>query len=130
IQELIRLVAKVDDATKLVKEKEIILLLGGTGAGKSTTIHFLGGSKMAETKLKDMNHIAPIEIKNPDLKKVTTTPFAKSETRYIFPVTVNFRDIGVSGDGSIILCDSPGFEDTSGPEVDIAIKKKLLIKNS
>ncbi|CAF4554681.1 unnamed protein product, partial [Rotaria sp. Silwood2] len=120
IQELIRLIAKVNDAAKLIKDKEIILFLGGTGTGKSTTIHFLGGSKMAKTNVQGMNHIAPIEIKNLDLRKITTAPFARSETRYISPVTVNYKDIGGNSDGSIILCDSPGFEDTHGPEVDIA----------
>ncbi|CAF3762063.1 unnamed protein product, partial [Rotaria sp. Silwood1] len=120
MQELGRLVDKVDDAAKLIKEKDIILLIGGTGTGKSTTIHFLGGSKMIETRVNGMNHIAPTEIKNTDLKKIATAPSATSITRYINPVTVNLKDIGERGDTSIILCDSPGFEDTSGPEVDIA----------
>jgi ABC-type sugar transport system ATPase subunit len=30
----------------LVKEKDIIIFLGDTGTGKSTSIHFLAGSKM------------------------------------------------------------------------------------
>ncbi|CAF4036388.1 unnamed protein product, partial [Rotaria sp. Silwood2] len=119
-QELIRLVAKANDAAKLIKGKEIILLLAGTGAGKSTTIHFLGGSTMAETIVQRMYYIAPITIKNPDLQKITTTPFVKSGTRYISPVTINFKDIGGSSSDSVILCNTPGFEDTSGPEVDIA----------
>ncbi|CAF4609528.1 unnamed protein product, partial [Rotaria magnacalcarata] len=46
--------------------------------------------------------------------------FAKSITRCITPVTVYFKDIGAYGQDSIILCDSPGFGDTNGPEVDIA----------
>ena len=33
-----------------VKDKDIYLLLGGTGVGKSTTIHFLCGSKMKMDK--------------------------------------------------------------------------------
>ncbi|CAF4908972.1 unnamed protein product, partial [Rotaria sp. Silwood1] len=120
IRELTRLVGKVDDATKLIKDKAIILLLGGTGAGKSTTIHFLGGSEMIETKVNDMNHIAATKIRNSDLKKITTAPYARSETRYISPVTLDLKDIGGRSNDYVILCDTPGFEDTSGPEVDIA----------
>ncbi|CAF4569908.1 unnamed protein product [Rotaria sp. Silwood2] len=101
IQELFRLAEKVDEAAELMKGKDVILLLEGTGAGKSTTIHFLGGSKLEETK-------------------ITTTPFARSETRFITPVTVNYKDVGGLTNDSFVLCDSPGFEDTSGPEVDIA----------
>ncbi|CAF3967980.1 unnamed protein product, partial [Rotaria sordida] len=73
-----------------------------------------------QTKVKGLNHIRPVEIRNPDLKKITTTPFARSETRCITPVSVNFKDVGGHDDYIFVLCDSPGFEDTSGPEVDIA----------
>ena len=120
IQELIRLVDRVGDAATLIEQKEIILLLGGTGSGKSTTIHFLGGSKMIQTNVRGINHIAPTEIKNPDLLKITTSPLSRSETRYMAPVRVNPEDIQAYVDESVILCDTPGFEDTSGPEVDIA----------
>ncbi|CAF4248425.1 unnamed protein product [Rotaria sp. Silwood2] len=120
IHDLFRLIEKVDDAAELIKNKDIIFLLGGTGSGKSTTIHFLAGSKMIATTIGGLNHIAATDIKNPDLRNVTTSPFAKSETRCIRPVTINFDDVGAYHNGSIILCDTPGFEDTNGPEVDIA----------
>lgn len=48
------------------------------------------------------------------------SPLAKSETRYITPVTVKYKDIGGHKNGGNILCDAPGFGDTGGPEVDIA----------
>ncbi|CAF4867046.1 unnamed protein product, partial [Rotaria sp. Silwood1] len=120
MQELFRLIEKVDDAAHLIKNKNIILFLGETGSGKSTTIHFLAGSQMQRVILNGLNHISPINIKNSDLKKVTTSPSARSETRYITTVTVNFKDVDGYTDGDIILCDTPGFEDTNGPEIDIA----------
>lgn len=120
VQELARIVEKAGGASKLIEGKEIILLLGGTGTGKSTLTHFFGGSTMVEVTMKGLPHIKPSNIRNPDLEKITTSPFAKSETRHISPVTVNFEDIGGSNGDSIILCDSPGFEDSRGAEVDIA----------
>jgi ABC-type sugar transport system ATPase subunit len=42
-----KLIEEADKARVQVKDKEIILFLGNTGAGKSTTIHFLAGSEMA-----------------------------------------------------------------------------------
>jgi DNA polymerase III delta prime subunit len=120
IYELRRLVKSVDDAANVIKDKKIIFFLGNTGSGKSTTIHFLAGSKMIRTNIKGLNHIAPTEIKNSDLKLIVTAPFAKSVTRCITPVTVSFKDIGAYGHDSIILCDSPGFDDTNGAENDIA----------
>ncbi|CAF3393328.1 unnamed protein product, partial [Rotaria sp. Silwood2] len=105
IYELFRLVKNIDDAANLIKDKEIIFFLG---------------SKMIKKEINGLNHIEPTEIKNVDLKRIVTAPFAKSITRCITPVTVYFKDIGAYGQDSIILCDSPGFGDTNGPEVDIA----------
>jgi ABC-type multidrug transport system ATPase subunit len=60
---------QVDLAAERIKGKEIILFLGETGAGKSTTIHFLAGSKMGIGKIKgedgDVYHIGPTAINNP-----------------------------------------------------------------
>jgi ABC-type sugar transport system ATPase subunit len=43
ILELERLVSKTGEAEKRIKDKDVIILLGGTGCGKSTTIlSFLG----------------------------------------------------------------------------------------
>ena len=68
-----------------------------------------------------LEHIGPAEpIKNPVLRNITTSPLAQSETRYITPVRINFEDICDYKSGEFILCDAPGFDDTAGPEVDIA----------
>ncbi|CAF4920149.1 unnamed protein product, partial [Rotaria sp. Silwood1] len=73
---------------------------------------------MIETKVQGLNHIAvdPASVKSSDLQNITISPLAQSETRYITPVRVNFKDVGAFSKGSVILCDSPSFEDTSGPE--------------
>ncbi|CAF0898623.1 unnamed protein product [Adineta steineri] len=120
MQELFRLVQKADEAAHLIQGKDIILFLGETGAGKSTAIHFFAGSTMKRVKVNGLNHISPTNIKNSELQRVTTSPFARSETRYITSVEVNYRSVGASTNGSIILCDTPGFEDTNGAEVDIS----------
>ena len=120
ICELLRLVKKAENAAILIKDKKIIFLLGFTGAGKSTTIHFLAGSKMEKKLVNGYNNIIPTEIKNVDLKDVKTSLKMSSETRYITPVTINYSDVDALTEGSVILCDSPGFGDTEGAEVDIA----------
>ncbi|CAM4828535.1 unnamed protein product [Rotaria magnacalcarata] len=120
IHQLFRLIDKVKDAAKLVKGEHIILLLGNTGSGKSTTVHFVGGSKFEQRKVNGVSHLYPIDIKNPDLRKITTSPSAQSETQYITPVRIFYKDVGVEIKDSILVCDSPGFKDNRGPEVDIA----------
>ncbi|CAF1204485.1 unnamed protein product [Adineta steineri] len=127
VHEIERLVSKAKTAAKLIAGKDIILLIGETGTGKSTTIQFLSGSKMKKTKVevesgKFLEHITiDGPIKNPDLIDITSSALSKSETRYIAPVTIPLRDIyGAHEYGEIILCDAPGFGDTAGPEVDIS----------
>ncbi|CAF1092730.1 unnamed protein product [Adineta steineri] len=77
-----------------------------------------------------------VKLADKALLSASTAPSATSVTRYISPVTVNFKDIGGCGDDEVILCDTPGFKDTSGPELDIvdgigtvrAIKKCQSVK--
>ena len=127
VNESLRLIEKADKATGLIKDKEILLLLGNTGVGKSTTTHFLAGSTLRKvTALNKISHIEPEIIRNPDLQKVKTSADARSKTRYITPVRIDFeRDIptatyALKRKGGIILCDTPGFFETLGAEVDVA----------
>ncbi|KAL4445288.1 hypothetical protein ABPG74_022101 [Tetrahymena malaccensis] len=127
IAELKRLIYKTDEAAKLIQNQDILLFLGGTGSGKSTSIHFLAGSPMKELEVKlqggkTLKYIGPViqKIQRQELKNIKVSPYAESETRYISPVQLNYKEIGMVKDGSIVLCDAPGFGDTAGPEVDIA----------
>ncbi|CAF4485181.1 unnamed protein product, partial [Didymodactylos carnosus] len=126
-EKLLSLVAKAKEAAELIAEKEIILLVGETGSGKSTIIQFLAGSTMEETRVeiaagRYLEHITAVgQVKNPELNSIISSPLNKSETRYIAPVTVQLKDVlGAHENGVITLCDAPGFDDTAGPEVDIA----------
>ena len=109
----------ISEAEK-IKNKDILLLLGGTGTGKSTTIHFLAGSKMEKRKVSGLTHISPVTVKNPDLISFSTSPFLRSETRSINAITINASELGAKQATEITLCDSPGFGDTDGVELDIA----------
>lgn len=117
---MLGLIAKTKEAAKRIESQDIILLLGGTGAGKSTTIHWLGGSTMKKTFVGGLKHIAPVEVLGSELESVTTSPFTRSETRSINAVKVDLDKMGLASSGEVVLCDTPGFGDTNGPEVDIA----------
>lgn len=127
IPETQRLVTKAKKTAELIRDKDIVLLIGETGSGKSTSIHFLAGSVMQEIEVeiepgKYLQHVTAVgPISNRGLRNVTSSPFHKSETRYIAPVTIELQDVlGSHENGVIILCDAPGFGDTAGAEVDIA----------
>ncbi len=44
------------------------------------------------TKLNNLDNIEATDIKNSDLLKVKISPFSRSETRYITPITIDLKD--------------------------------------
>ncbi len=117
---MLELIGEALEAADKIKDKDVIQLLGGTGTGKSTTIHFLAGSTMELTEVDGIPHIAPVRIVNPEVESFITSPYARSETRIINALSINLLTLDESKQGEITLCDSPGFDDTGGPEIDIA----------
>jgi len=97
--------------------KDIVLLLGDTGAGKSLTVHFLVGTQIA----KEGHSLVPVEIK-PGLEQFVTSDSSHSVTRSINSVSVELHSLlpQSSMSGYVTLCDTPGFGDTDGAEYDIA----------
>ena len=129
LQEIIRLVSKAAEGNSMISGQDIVLFIGETGTGKSTTIQFLAGCKMGEVSVEIAenkfikHHIEAVSIpeNNPSLIGVKSSCLNKSETRYIKPVIVNLKEvIGPQEDEYMNLCDAPGYGDTDGPEIDIA----------
>ena len=121
IERMLELFNKIIEASKQVENKHICLLLGGTCARKSTTIHFLAGQD------PNTRHMSPINVTNEYLKEIETDfNLTASVTRCISGLPINLREAGLDlGRGRsvkniVTLCDSPGFDNTSGPEVDTA----------
>ncbi|CAF0944002.1 unnamed protein product [Brachionus calyciflorus] len=116
-EELFCLMEKTKQSEAKIKDKEVVLLIGRTGSGKSTTLHCLSGSKFRKIESKD--HYEPYDFPIDLLEQVKTSTSANSETRYILPIEIDLRN-SINREGSIFLCDTPGFNDTAGSEVDIA----------
>ena len=123
--ELLKLyVHQAISASKDIEKENIVMFIGKTGAGKSTTIHYLAGSKMK--KVKDKNNLDHIQCVDQTVdnkcKNITTSAERRSETRYVSTVQINLqkRGINITNNNTINLCDCPGIEDTNGPEVDIS----------
>ena len=107
--------SQTESSTTILKDHyKTILFLGRTGAGKSTTIQYLAGSKMKQQNINGLDHIG-FEINKNILSKITTSPEKKSETKYI-----NIVPINSSTNDKILLCDTPGFDDTNGEITDIS----------
>ena len=126
ISKCLELYYETEATSELVREQDTCLLMGFTGSGKSTTTHYLCGSQL---KMDDRTgHIAPVNIKHEMLKKIEVSfKVAHSVTRFVTSVKMDLeRDYGIhtylrrNAIKKIWICDTPGFADTNGPEMDVA----------
>lgn len=107
----------------MIQNKDILFVLGNTGSGKSTNILKFLGYILALSKYKGLNTLAPLEKLEKEHQTFYTSPEAKSCTRYINAVKVPEKMYKKSiplNKRDIVICDSPGFGDSAGVEVDIA----------
>jgi len=89
------------EKAKFIKDHEMIVLLGNTGAGKSTLINVLCGKKVIEINGR-------FEVEDGEENSVAKIGHG-STSETLFP------DL-IEGDGNQIFCDCPGFFDTRGIE--------------
>lgn len=130
IKSLLLLLNQTEEAALMLDNQDVIMFLGTSQSGKSSTIHYLVGS---EIKIDERGKVTI--LKDSELADVTNvktgTGKMVSVTKTINPVKVSkeaLRKLGVDEailsnfceEDGIILCDAPGFGDTDGVEVDIS----------
>ena len=122
IAKMLALDEKTNEASKQVEGEDILLVLGHTGAGKSTSIHFLAGSTMKQDART--GHIDAAKPAPGTEGIATTFKLTESVTRYISSVPLPLQGIMRRGsdihNNRMYICDTPGFDDSSGAEVDVA----------
>jgi len=83
-REFFNLISVCDLNSKLIEKQAIILLLGTTGCGKSTTIQYLCGANMVKS---NDGHIEANPMP-PELQNFIASSAKCSTTRYINPIRV------------------------------------------
>ena len=96
-----------------MQDKDVIVLLGKSGAGKSTTVHFLLGNDFSKTRT---GRLQPKQA-NPKLEQITIGEGKVSETRQMGLVCI--EEFAEQSESALYLCDTPGFGDTGGSVVGI-----------
>lgn len=98
--------------------KKIVLLIGPIGAGKTLTAHFLAGHKIIQKE-----HVATVNgrttsttvldvVEQEQDERLTVGHRKRSQTR-------NTSSIAIPNTSPFVV-DSPGFDDSAGPLVDVA----------
>eukprot|EP00977_Amphora_coffeiformis_P017140 scaffold5479_cov199-Amphora_coffeaeformis.AAC.79 len=106
-----------DSEIDKIDGKDVVLLIGGTNLDltHTTTTHYLCGTKCEEEEIAGWEHYKPISFVNRDLADFVTTGGSKSVTK-----TLNATTIRLDDGESVTICDTPGFCDSSGAEMDIS----------
>ena len=106
---------------KKAHEKDVIIFIGNTGAGKSTMVNFLYGCEMQEQSAKELQLklLEPvITVKGKELMPIGHTKQSKT----FMPQIEN------DAPNNFTYIDCPGFLDNRGPEINIA--NAVNIKNA
>lgn len=138
VQQIMELLSESKQYTDEIKGKSIVILLGSTGSGKSTTSCYLMKAKMESLISRFGEEV--IEIKNKE--EIDNYPkigqsIGTSETLYARGYKLNISPKN-KAPMEMMLCDCPGFRDTRGTEyelctnlsIDKAIKSAQCIKGA
>jgi energy-coupling factor transporter ATP-binding protein EcfA2 len=104
-----------------LENKDVVLMLGNTGAGKSTFVNYMAGRRLVAVS-KNMRQV--IDCEDPVVK--IGHGVATSET-----AEPDFY-VGEGDTEGLVLCDCPGFMDTRGAQIEVknAYSLKLLAERS
>jgi hypothetical protein len=107
--------AQADNA----KDRDLLMVIGNTGAGKSTMVNFIAGCTMERVTRKkagfETRKAAPIirTVFNSKVKEVMTIGHSNQSQTFT-------PDVEHDGATDFTYCDCPGFLDNRGPEINIA----------
>ena len=111
--------------TMQADDKNILMVVGSTGSGKSTTINWLFGCSMMFLNEEDGCITVRAEKDKGRKDMVTQIGLDSTRSQTLVPVTLHLDD-------KLTICDAPGFMESRGPEVSIgnAVNTLSLISSS
>lgn len=93
---------------KSAEKKEMVLVIGNTGAGKSTTVNYLLGCELQAEESLNGNIAVPIG-------EIYAEMGNDSESKTFYP------EVFTNGKDPLLYCDCPGFLDNRGKEEKICV---------
>jgi energy-coupling factor transporter ATP-binding protein EcfA2 len=94
--------------------KDVILLLGSVGSGKTTTLHLMAGTSFVETEVDGFVHLQPCSFLDPNVTGYATSCGRDAMTKSLQTVQVSFNG------RNYVVCDTPGLGDIEDFEQELA----------
>jgi GTP-binding protein EngB required for normal cell division len=108
-EKLIKLLLKVKDIVQNVEDKDIVLVIGKTGVGKSTLINYLNGGEMVFQENEETGDTYVVNASAPDIHYFPKISHDGAETDYpLIYSNPNFHPF--------YICDTAGFSDNRSLE--------------
>lgn len=108
IADVIQLVQKGEATLQQVDGKDVVMLVGATGVGKSMFLHY-----MAQSKIEQKGHELAVKKVRRALQACKVSSRANSVTASMFGWQLESHP-------SVLLVDCPGFHDTRSPAINVA----------
>ena len=86
-----------------LEEQDVILLLGGSSSGKTTTLHSLAGTTFKEVEVDGFVHLKPTQFLDASVAGFETSSSRTAVTKKLQTCKVQMHD------QEYLVCDTPGF---------------------
>ena len=116
LDKLTELMQRNQEAGDIVDGKDVLLLCGDTGAGKTSTLQFFLGTSFEEVEVDGFLHLAPKSYMHWSHAQFKTSYSREPTTRSFQAATVR-----VAGKGEVAICDIPSYDVATCLEEDIAL---------
>ncbi len=112
----VKLLSAAFDEVRKMKQQNLVMFIGNTGAGKSTTVNYLLGHQLRSVRRAEGEHGFEHEDPSGENKAKIGHGLGTSETSYVqaFPLPESPAKM------PLVLCDFPGFYDARGGSYDLA----------
>jgi len=90
----------------MMETKDVLLLVGPQGSGKTTTLQYMAGTTLEEVEEQGFFHLKPVHFQNKELRGFETSCYKKRTTRNIQATSIHFG--ATTTEQEIVLCDTPG----------------------
>ncbi len=115
---VVDMISKIFPAVELAEHKEVVLLLGGTGVGKSALVNHLNGVQYAiGTDEADKPFLTPVAGKEYEIAKIGE----EMDSQTLYPQVVSKSGL------PFVYCDLAGLSDSRGTEICIIETNSLQI---
>ena len=110
LDKLIYLMKHNQQAGMAMANKDVILLCGAARSGKTTTLHYMAGSKLEEVEVEGFFHLQPTRVKQAALAHYKTAcSDREAVTKHLQTVTVRIQDgTNKESEREVVICDTPG----------------------